>query len=304
MTYAPSEPEEPIYLLPIIQQAEADQAVREFWAPSSPSPVKLGGNIPLADILDLPVTDTPVVWSSSNPAVATVNPVTGEVITTGYGTVTITASSNGAILAAKTLTVEGGSNRPNAAGTVQILAGEYFNLMAALGFAANGETFTWTVEPESVAVSVPFSDLNTAAKLVAVSEGTATVTIVNNVTGEVYTVQIHVKLLDETNEQLMRDIRLNVFGTLDIRTDTVAILSLRLADYIDPANLEWDSSNLDVAAVEPMPDENDPLYLAMSLMDVGEHSMMIKGLSRGETIITVRDSVSGESTEIKIVIVE
>lgn len=55
-----------------------------------------------------------VVWSSSDPAIASVNPVTGEITAIAYGTATVTAtsSSNKDVSASCAVTVEDGNDEP------------------------------------------------------------------------------------------------------------------------------------------------------------------------------------------------
>lgn len=124
-------------------------------------------------------TGRTVTWSSSNPAVATVNATTGFVAGISNGTATITATSEGvtgtrivtvsgsALVATVTVTSPTGQTPFGAIGTTMQLTQ---TSRAASGNTVSGTTATWTSSSAAIAT------VSATGLVTFVSEGSATIT--------------------------------------------------------------------------------------------------------------------------------
>ena len=176
--------------------------------------VEVGKKLTLsAAILPDNADDLGIIWISSNPSIATVEPANGKVVVMGIvtgvaeGTVTITAksSANDNLFDTCIVTVTGQPQPPvpvlptgitlNPSGTASVESGKTLQLTATvLPENADDKTVTWQSSDPAVAV------VDANGRVSGVAEGTAVITVISNEAPNV-TAQIQVTVTAPVNPQ-------------------------------------------------------------------------------------------------------
>ena len=129
----------------------------------------LGQNALLKATLAGPRSSTPVTWSSSSPAIATVND-SGRVNAIALGTTTITASAGGFSGAAAITVTSGVTSVTVTPGTSSLLLGQVAPLKATLAGPRSSTPVTWSSSSPAIAT------VNDSGRVNAIALGTTTIT--------------------------------------------------------------------------------------------------------------------------------
>lgn len=228
----------------IVTKAEYDRIVAGF--PTSISVDKTDAKLYVGNTLQLTAniqpanaTDKSVVWSSSNPAVATVS-ASGLVTAAGKGTATITATTVNGHSAVCKVTVAPANPEKITLGvtSLKLYVGESKTVTATLEPAdVQNKTVTWTSSNPSVA------SVDAQGSVTAKAAGTATVTArtANNLTAEV---AVTVAPVYPTA------ITLNVTEKYIHAYETFTLTAKITPSDVKDKTLTWKSSNESVAVVD------------------------------------------------------
>ena len=234
-------------------------------------------------------TDGEVVWTSSNPSVATVD--NGKVVALQTGSATITATANG-VSGTCVITVVNTAGVPqivvDANDMVQILVGATFQIQPTLIY--NGNTYTDATYAYTSADTAVFT-VDENGLITAVSEGESDLTVSatwRNFSGTEVTEVIRVKVIEDIAIELFNVETTKIytsnkdFGNGESYSNTVSYGAniYYNGNLIDSTGATWASSNPNVATI----DETTGVVTAVS---VGETTITLSYLSAsGKTYVS------------------